>query len=205
MLSVTKDREEEFDWLQIHRRLNAAWSTLEQSLAPDDTSQQQILRARANALAKTPAHGEGLKDNLEIVEFLLAYERYGVESRCVREVCPLKDLRPLAGTPPFILGLINVRGQIISVMDIKKFFDLPDKGLTDFNRVLVLRAGQMEAGILADSILTVRPIARSDLQPALPTLTGIRADYVKGITRDPTVILDVEKFLSNERIIVDEG
>jgi purine-binding chemotaxis protein CheW len=62
----------------------------------------------------------------------------------------------------------------------------------------------MEAGILADAIVRVQSIGVADLQPALPTLTGLRADYVRGITRDPVVVLDVEKFLSDKRIVVDE-
>jgi purine-binding chemotaxis protein CheW len=204
MGSVIKEHDAEFDWQHLHRRLAAAWSALEQKLSPDATARQEVMRARAKALAQAPGHDRPAEKNLEIVEFLLANEHYGVESAYVREVCPLRDLRRLTGTPDFILGLVHVRGQIVSVIDIKRFFELPDNGLTDLNRILIVRSGPMEAGILADAIVRVQSIGVADLQPALPTLTGLRADYVRGITRDPVVVLDVEKFLSDKRIVVDE-
>jgi purine-binding chemotaxis protein CheW len=101
--------------------------------------------------------------------------------------------------------LVNVRGQILSIIDIKKLFDLPEKGLTDLNKVIIVRADHMELGILADAILGVRCIAREELQPALPTQTGIREEYLKGITKDPLVVLDVERILSDEKILVNDG
>ena len=63
----------------------------------------------------------------------------------------------------------------------------------------------MELGILADAILGVRSITVEELQPALPTLTGIRAEYLKGITKDPLAVLDIEKILSDEKILVNDG
>jgi purine-binding chemotaxis protein CheW len=63
----------------------------------------------------------------------------------------------------------------------------------------------MELGILADAVLGVRTIARNEFQPSLPTLTGIRSEYLKGITKDPLVVLDVEKILSDEKIVVNDG
>jgi purine-binding chemotaxis protein CheW len=62
----------------------------------------------------------------------------------------------------------------------------------------------MELGILADVILGTRAIALEELRPALPTQTGFRAEYLKGITKDPLVVLDVEKILADENILVDE-
>src|SRR5690349_9409921 len=115
MSSVTRDREEEFDWQRIHRRLEASWSTLVQKVSPDATARQHVLRERAKALARTPEHNHVAGNTVEIVEFLLANEHYAVESLYVQEVCPLKNLRPLPGAPPFVLGLINVRAQILSV------------------------------------------------------------------------------------------
>ena len=138
------------------------------------------------------------------MEFLLAYEKYGIESSYVREVYSLKELTPLPCTPLFVLGIINVRGQILSVIDIKKFFDLPEKGLADLNKVIILHSDSMEFGILADVMLGVRNVLLSELQPSLPTLTGIRQEYLKGITAERVVILDAEKLLSDKQIIIHE-
>ena len=110
----------------------------------------------------------------------------------------------LPGIRSFVLGIINLRGQIISVIDLKKLFELPEKGLTDLDKVLVLQNQEMEFGILADTVLDVRHVALSGLQPSLPTLTGIRQDYLKGITGDRVVILDANKLLTDKKLIIHE-
>jgi purine-binding chemotaxis protein CheW len=165
---------------------------------------KKILKARAEVLSKEPEAKEGIGESLEVVEFLLAQERYGIESSYVREVYPLKDLTPLPRTPPFVLGIINIRGRILSVIDIKKLFDLPERGLTDLNKVIIVRHGMMEMGILADAVIGVASILLSDIQPSLPTLTGVRQRYSKGVTKGPMVILDGAKLLTDPDLVVNE-
>lgn len=185
-----------------HRfRLRAAAPREERQLSPEE--QRRILRERALVLAREPEREEAAA-GLEVVEFLLAYERYGIESSYIREVYPLKDLTPLPCTPPFVLGIMNVRGKILSVIDIRKFFDLPQKGLTDLNRVIIVHDDFMEFGILADAILGVRLIPVRELQPSLPTLTEVRADYLKGVTEERLVVLDGGAILSDRRIVVHD-
>ena len=101
------------------------------------------------------------------MEFLLAHERYGFETRHVREVCRLNTLTTIPGTPPFVRGIINLRGEILSVIDIRKFFELPDKGLSDLNRVIILNSRTMEFGVLADSIEGVKTIFMKDVEFSL--------------------------------------
>ena len=166
---------------------------------------QKILRDRALALARPPSNDAVASHNrLELLEFRVAAERYAVESRFVQEVHPLRDLTPLPGTPSFVAGIVNVRGQILPVYDLKKLFDLPELGLTDLHRVLHVRGHDMELGLLADVIVSVRVIAADGLQPSLPTLTGIRADYLKGITDDRVVVLDLDRILSDPKIVVHD-
>ncbi|MGH7846425.1 MAG: chemotaxis protein CheW [Candidatus Binatia bacterium] len=171
---------------------------------PSPEEKKRILRERAKTLAREPEKDDAPRQRTEILEFILAYERYGVETRHVREVYPLKELTWVPCTPPFVLGIVNVRGHVLSVIDIKKFFDLPEKGLTDLNKVIILHNEAMEFGILADIILGVRSVPLRDIQPSLPTLTGIRDEYLKGITGDRLVILDAAKLLSSRKIVVHE-
>jgi purine-binding chemotaxis protein CheW len=187
------------DWSTIYRRLEASRIGLEHGVMPTREERQKILRARAQTLAREPEREEATQGGLEVVEFLLAYETYGVESSYIREVYPLKELTPLPCTPPFVLGIIDVRGQILSVLDLKKFFDLPEKGLTDLNKVIVVHDATMVFGILSDAILGVRSIPLDSIQPSLPTLTGIRATYLKGVTGDRLVILDAGALLADRR------
>lgn len=190
------------DWEEIHRRVEAAQTTLEREWTPTPEQKQAILKERATTLAREPEDQTAATESLEIVEFLLASEKYGIESSYVHEVYPLKELTALPCTPAFVLGIVNLRGRIFSVVDIKKFFGLPERGLTDLNKVIVLRSESMEFGILADVILGVRSILLGEMQPSLPTLTGIRAEYLRGVTKEQVVVLDGEKILSDRKIIV---
>jgi purine-binding chemotaxis protein CheW len=194
------------DWAKFHGRLETARSAMQRRLTPNVEERRVILRARARVLAQERQGDEDFSQSrLEVVEFLLASEHYGIELTYIREIHALTEFTPLPGTPAFVLGLTNVRGRILSVIDIKKLFDLPGKGLTDLNKVIVVRTHQMELGILADAVLGVRTIALNEFQTSLPTLTGIRAEYLKGITKDPLVVLDVAKILSDEKIVVNDG
>jgi purine-binding chemotaxis protein CheW len=192
------------DWSTVYRRLEASRTALEHGVMPTPQEKQKILRARAQALAREPDLEEAPRRALEVVEFLLAYGTYGVESSYVREVYPLKAFTLLPCTPPFVLGIINIRGQILSVIDLKKFFDLPEKGLTDLNKVIVVHDANMVFGILADAILGVRSTPLESVQASLPTLTGIRAAYLKGVTRERMVILDTGKLLADNKMVVLE-
>jgi purine-binding chemotaxis protein CheW len=169
-----------------------------------DPKSIQTLKSRARDLAEVVLDEGDSEKSLEIVEFSLAYERYGIESVYVREVYPMKEFTVVPCTPPFVLGIINVRGQVMSVVDIRRFFELPIKGLTDLNRVVIVQSNRMEMGILADRIVGVRPVPLSSIQSTLPTLTGVRNDYLRGVTNDRSVILDVEKMLNDRRFYVNE-
>jgi purine-binding chemotaxis protein CheW len=201
---ATEKRAASIDWSAIHRRLETAQAALQQDLTPTPEEQKRILKARACALARTPKGEDITTARIEVVEFLLAYERYGLELLYVREVYPLKELTSLPCTPPFVVGIINVRGRLLSVLDIKNFFDLPAKGLTDLNKVIIVHDPSMEFGILADALLGVRSISIEEIQASLPTLTGIRDEYLMGVTKDRLVILDAGRLLSDKKIIVHE-
>ena len=191
------------DWVETHQTLTRIQERLERRWAPSHEEKRKILQARARLLAREPQEPRPTVGHLEVVEFLLAHEKYGIESSYVREVYPLRDLTPLPCTPPFVLGVTNVRGEILSIIDIRKFFDLPEKGLTDLNKVIIVRSGATGLGILADSLLGMRSVPLEELQPSLPTLTGIRADYLQGVTKERLVVLDARRILTDNRIIVD--
>jgi purine-binding chemotaxis protein CheW len=202
--SRKKKKPADVNWREVERRMEAARVAIERVWAPSPEETQRILKARALALAREPVPADAAGERIEVVEFLLAHERYALESRYVREVYPLENLTPLPCTPAFVLGIVNLRGEILSVIDLKKFFELPEKGLTDLNKVIVLQSGNMRFGILADVIADMRRIPVTDIQPSLPTLTGVREEYLKGVTAERLVILDAEKLLTDESIIVQE-
>ncbi len=189
------------DWAGIHRRLEEARLAIDRG--PGPAEKKGILKKRALVLAKEPeAADEG--ERIDILEFLLAHERYGIGSSYVREVWPLKALTPVPCTPPFVLGIINVRGQIMSVLDMKKFLNLPEKGLGDLNKVIILESDGMEFGVLADVVFGIRSVPLKGLQQSIPTLTGAGEEFFKGVTGDGLILLDAGRVLQDKRIVVNE-
>ncbi len=201
----SKAKRKNIDWGELNRRMEKGRAAIEEGFQPAEDELRKILRARAQALSAETETAVQEEAAIHVVEFVLAYESYAVESAYVREIIPLTEFTPVPGTPPFVLGIINVRGEIMSVIDIKKFFDMPDKGLSDLNKVIILSSENMEFGILADSIAGMRNVLLKDMQASIPTLTGIRLEYLKGVTNTQLVVLDAGKLLSDQSIIVNES
>lgn len=169
------------------------------------TDDQKILNERAK---KIRGHRGDIKpetgESIQVVAFLLNRERYGVENSCVTEVIHLKNLTIIPGTPPFVTGVINVRGKIISLVNLKLFFNLPPDGLTQLNRVIILKKDKMEFGIVTDAIEQTHLVRQSALSPPPVTLNGIGAGFIKGITPDGLIVLDADRILSENAIIVNQ-
>jgi len=193
------------DWRHVHDRIEAFQLALERGSIQTREEKAEILKARAKILSQAIEEERIDTEDIEVVGFTLAYEEYALESSYVREVYPMRELTPVPGAPPFVLGIINVRGQILSVIDIKKFFELPEKGLTDLNKVIIIYNDKMEFGILADVVIGTRSIIMKDIQPSIPGFTGIRAQYLKGVTGDRMAILDASNLLSDTNILVRDG
>lgn len=192
------------DWSEIARRLDAARAALERTFTPAPEEARRILAERAAALARPSAAAPDQDERIEVVEFVLARERYALAAGRVRELHPLENLTPLPCTPAYVLGIVNLRGEILSVIDLKKFFDLPDAGLTDLDKLIVLQSESMRLGILADAVAGVRSLPRARIQPPLPTLTGIREVYLLGVTPDRVAVLDADRLLADPALIVHE-
>lgn len=186
----------------VLRETTPAQAPVIRTVSEDD--RKRILKERALKLAQPPEEDDKSRQFLEVIEFWLAHERYAVEVEYVREVYPLKGLTPVPCTPSFVLGIINIRGQIVSVTDIKQFFDLPRKEITDQSRVLILRNHKMELGILADAVVGERKIPLTDIQSDMPSFIGPREHYVRGVTQDRLVVMNADKFLSDDAIVVHQ-
>lgn len=194
----------DFNWKEIHERLDTAWMKInnETSRAPEEV--KKILKERAQLLSSEPEKQDLEGKCIDVLEFRLAYENYAVEISWVQEVQPLKSFVSLTGMPSFVMGIVNVRGQVYSLVDIKRFFELPDKGLSDLNKVIIIKNDDIEFGILVDSITGVKSVAVEELQPSLPTLTGTRQQYLMGVTPDQLIVLDAEKILTDKDLIVND-
>jgi purine-binding chemotaxis protein CheW len=117
----------------------------------------------------------------------------------------LRNLTPLPCTPAFVTGVVNLRGHIVPVLDLKKFFGLAEQGLTDLHRVILVGQGDLEFGLLADIDVGVLAIPAQRVQRAPPTLDGAGADYLQGVMPDGLALLDMATILADPRILVDES
>jgi purine-binding chemotaxis protein CheW len=202
--AASREQKTGVDWNEIHRRMENTRKDLEKGAQPSPEETRAILKKRARVLGQEPGKIESEENVMDVVVFRLSQETYGIESSFIREVYPLKDITVLPCTSSFVLGIINVRGKILSVIDLKIFFQLPEKGLGDLNKIIIIHNEMMEFGILADAILGTRRIPHDTIQPSLPTVTGIGGEFLKGIAQESVILIDAGKILGNEKIIVSQ-
>jgi purine-binding chemotaxis protein CheW len=172
--------------------------------ADTSTASADLLLARARMMAQEKPAAASDGSAIEVLEFGLADETYALELTYVREVGALVELAPLPGVPNYVLGITSARGQIIAVVDLRKLFGLPERGLRDSRQVIVLQSVANEFGILAEGITGVKWLPLAGVQPSLPTLTDVRAAYLSGIAPDGTVLLSAEKLLADPRLVVQQ-
>ncbi len=169
-----------------------------------ETSAAEILHQRAMLLARRLEAGVDEEQFLDAVLFQLAGETYAIALEFLQDVLPMTDITPVPCTPSFVAGIINVRGQILSVLDLKVLFELTSASRETGRNVLLLSNGEMTFGVTVDRMYGVNPLPLSAMQASPATLTGFRGDYVQGVTADTTIVLDAGKMLADERLIVHE-
>ncbi len=166
--------------------------------------EKKRLHERAARLLRDSLKEKPSEELLEVVEFHLGHERYGADSLYTGEVFPLRDLTPLPCTPSFVAGIVNLRGRIVSVVDLRLFFGIPREKTSEKALVLVLQSPEMEMGILVDALAGVRQIPREKIAPPLPTMTSIGGAYLLGLAEGDLGILNVPAILEDPSLIVRE-
>ncbi len=164
---------------------------------------QSLLDERARVLAKAP---EALdeKESISVVVFSFGDHRYAIEARYVREIQSLVNLTPVPCTPSFVAGVVNLRGTLYSLVDLRKYLDLPMKGVTDLTQILLVNGAGMELGLLAYEVVGIRSIPITEIKAPLPNDENVAKEFVTGVTTDLTVILNLEKILNDPKMIVHE-
>jgi purine-binding chemotaxis protein CheW len=171
----------------------------------DHSIQQKILHDRALELSKlqNEENNENIED-LFVVKFLLSGEIYCIEADYVKEALPLKELTVVPCTPSFILGVVNIRGQIFTVLNLKKVFNLSEKGISEFNKVILIQFEEISFGIVADAILGTRFILRSAINKAPYATQNRKNDYISGVTSEGLIILDGKALIQSSELVVNQ-
>jgi purine-binding chemotaxis protein CheW len=193
------------DWQQVHTRLDQAAQALREALDPSPERRRAILQDRARALARPPVEKPAASELLHVVSFALGDEQYALEARHVREVVRFTEYTPVPDTPPFLVGVSNLRGEILAVIDLRKFFGVAPRGVTDLSRILVLGGGRPEFGVLADAVHEVVALRTADVLEPPETVAGIGREYLRGVTGDALIVLDGAVLLQDGRLFIDQG
>lgn len=189
------------DWDLVRARLARIEAGIREAFDPPPERAREIMDSRARALAPNPEWTAEPVSSLEVILFDLNGERYGIESKFVREVLRLTGFTPVPGTPDFVLGVTNMRGAVLAIFDLRRLMALPQQhGLTDLSRAIVLGTDRVEFAILADSTQG-HAIVPADEVRALPDAD--RRTLQLGVTASGLVVLDGAALLSDPRLVVD--
>ena len=172
------------------------------SESADLTRARKILEERARLLARPPPAEVRAADRLELLVFSLSGETYALETRSVREVARFADFTGLPGASPFLLGVTNLRGEILPVFDLRRLAGIAPKGLTDLSRLLVLGEDREELGLLADDVREVKTIRREEVLDPPEELAAIGRGLLLGVTKEAVIVLDGGGLLRDERLFL---
>lgn len=143
-------------------------------------------------------------EELQLVIFRLAKEEYGLPITKVQEINRLVPITKLPQTPSFMEGIINLRGRIIPVIDLRKRFQLPADGQSDENRIIIVEVNGQTVGIIVDAVTEVVRLAGGSIEPPPPTFI-LDAQYIHGVGKLDErllILLDIDKILTSQEEIV---
>jgi purine-binding chemotaxis protein CheW len=141
------------------------------------------------------------EENQQLVIFRLAQEWYGVEISKVKEVIRVGKITYLPSSPEYIVGIISLRGDILSVTDLKTIFNLPYEEPNEKTRIIAIEFGVLETGFLVDEVVESIEVPVSKLEPALLTIPAEGAKYIVGqckVSDKLIAIINVEKVLKRD-------
>src|SRR5512133_71255 len=149
----------------------------------------QVKASEQNVQAETIFH---------LVTFQLGKEEYGVEIASVQEIIRAADITPVPGAPTHVRGVINLRGKIIPVVDLRKRFGLTDEGAGEDQRIIVVEIGAKRIGMLVDSVSQVIKVPSGVVEEMPEEAVGVDENYIKGVGKLDDrliIILDLNRSL----------
>lgn len=209
------NQEHKIDWNLIHQQLDAANARLQQS---DRLSQQELeaIWARRAAQLATEIAQDDLGEQLELVIVQIGQEHYGLEVGYVYDIRPLGALTRIPRVPTWVAGVVNLRGRIISVLNLAIYLGLGG-GETSENTqplLMLVETPQMELALLVDDVLSVEPVSVGDIQEAAGSALSIPPEYLRGLVvrssrkdlenGDMLMILNLPALLADRGLIVHE-
>lgn len=138
---------------------------------------------------------------IQWVTFRLDNEKYGIRVMQVQEVLRMTEIAPVPGAPDYVLGIINLRGNVVTVIDSRKRFGLSEREADDSTRIVIIEAETNVVGILVDSVAEVVDLHTSDIDTAPNVGNDDSSKYIQGVSSQDSellILVDVNKLLSDE-------
>lgn len=138
---------------------------------------------------------------IQWVTFHLENEKYGIKVMQVQEVLRMTEIAPVPGAPHYVIGIINLRGNVVTVIDTRRRFGLSDAESDDETRIVIIEADNNVVGILVDSVAEVVDLKSSEIETAPNVGNDESSKYIQGVSsRDDEllILVDVNKLLSDE-------
>lgn len=137
----------------------------------------------------------------QLVVFQLGAELYGVEIARVHEIIRLQTVTRVPRAPAFVDGVINLRGKVIPVVDLRRRFGLPTAEHSRASRIVVVEIGDQVVGIVVDGVSEVLRVNTAVVEPPSPVVAGIDSEYLDGIAKLPdrlVILLDLDRILARD-------
>ncbi|PIE17334.1 MAG: chemotaxis protein CheW [Proteobacteria bacterium] len=150
-------------------------------------------------LGLTIVDGEGD----EFVAFMLEGEEYACPITNVQEIIGFREVTKLPNVPPFIIGVLNLRGAVVPVVDLRSKFGLPAKEYDKYTVIVIVEVGDKVMGIVVDSVTDVLRLSDEEIQPAPDFAGAVDSHLITGMADKGgkfIVLLDVQRMLSNEEL-----
>ena len=127
-----------------------------------------------------------MASTVDVVEFVLGGERYALDIQFAREIVEMIQITPIPRAPPYISGVINLRGEITNIMNLNSLLGLPHQEIRDNQKIVVLvpeAAGGSNVGIIVDDVISVLQVAQTDIEHLGEGLSSDVSSFVKGIIK----------------------
>src|SRR5579884_554400 len=124
-----------------------------------------------------------LKEETQLVTFLLKDEEFGFDIMSVQEIIRLPKMAKVPRTPPYVEGIANLRGVVLPIIDMRTRFGMERANETDRTRVLVVDIDGVKTGLRVDRVRQVTRVLRTDVDPPPPAIRGTTADYLEGVVK----------------------
>ncbi len=146
---------------------------------------------------------EQIVEELKVIIFKLKSEEYGVDVKQVKSIERMEHITRVPNTPPFVKGVINLRGVVIPIIDLRKRFGLELKDYNESTRIIIINVDEMEVGLIVDAANDVIDIPVSTIEPPPKVVGGVESIYLRGVAKLSDrllILLNLDKVLNPEEI-----